>query len=203
MEKKVVIIGIIITLILLLVSIYISTRPKPYSPEEPETWVEDSTIDIDKATGRRMFMDSMGLQYRDTEISTVFELEGYYKGQQFTNQFVEDGEVKIRITTEMTPDDGIMEGFMTEKREDGQWIVDIFLDEDWKEQMNFTNIQWGVMYTKMRPFEFKEIDSGMYHDQIIDDAERFSDDARIRTFGILVGDVTKEHAPGRTMMSLS
>ena|GEM_PF-5522907 len=202
MEKKVVIIGIIITLILLVVSVYISTRPKPYSPEEPETWVEDQTISVERATDGKGYMNEIGQQYRDEEISTVFELEGYYKGNKFFNQAIEDDEVKMKLTNEMVPRNGVIEGFMTETRKQGKWVVDIFVDEDWKNQLEFTNIYWGFGFDKERPMVFTEISPGIYHDSIIDDENRFEDNARMRMSGIIVGDITKEDTANKTIMVL-
>lgn len=203
MDKKVVI-AIIILAMVIAIAIYFIVRPEPeYYPEEPSKWVEGSKISVEKATGGKGYINEIGEQYRDENISTVFELEGYYKGKYFSENFVENGKVKMRITTDMKPGDGVIEGFMTEKKEGDIWVVDIFVDEDWKNQLAFTNIHWGLAYKNERPFLFNEVSKGIYHDTVIDDSDRLRDDARIRMYGIIVGDITKEDTSKKTLIKLS
>lgn len=202
MNKKVVIIGVILLLIIL-IGVYLLAKPpaKEYS-DNPADWVEKGEVDVDLATKGKGYINPIGQQYRDGEISTVFEIESYYKGDYFSEEFIENGRVKMRITNDMNPNDGVIEGFMTEKKEDGKWIVDIFVDEDWKRNIGKTNILWGVQYKQEKTFLFNKISSGIYHDQIIDDENRFDENVRIRTFGVIVGDLTKEDTSGKTLMKL-
>jgi hypothetical protein len=108
----------------------------------------------------------------------------------------------MRITNDLNPNDGIIDGFMTEKKEGGKWIVDIFVDRDWKNQIGETNIFWGTLYGQEKRFVFTEISNGIYHDQIIDDKDRFSENVRIRRFGIVVGDLTRTDTSKKTLMKL-
>lgn len=202
MNKKVMIIGVILLLIIL-IGIYLLAKPpsKEYS-DNPSDWIEKGEINVDQTTKGTSYMDEVGQQYRDEDTRTVFEIESYYKGDQFYDEAIKDGKVKMRITNDMTPGDGVIDGFMTEKYEDGKWIVDIFVDSDWKQQIPQTNIFWGTMYDQEKKFVFTEISRGIYHDQIIDDSERLFEDARIRTFGIIVGDITKGDTSKKTLMKL-
>jgi len=209
MNKKVVstlaIIIIIIAIILAIMYIFAEKQgPTAYS-NNPTDWVDKGTIDVEQATKGTGYINEIGQQYRDASTSTVFETEGYYKGNQFFDEATVDGKIKMRITNEMNPNDGIIDGFMTERKDDktGKWIVDIFVDEDWKKQVGLTNIYWGTMYKQEKQFVYAEINQGIYHDQIIDDSDRLLENARIRTFGIIVGDITKESTKGKTLMKLS
>jgi len=204
MNKKPVIIVIIILILAIGIYLIIQTpeKEKKYS-DNPKEWIEQGEINVDSATKGKGYLNSIGQQYRDKDISTVFELEGYYKGDYFAERFVKDGKIKMKLGPEMNPNDGIIEGFMTEKKENGKWKVDIFVDEDWKQQVGKTNIHWGIMYKQEKTFLFNEISKGIYHDQIIDDEDRLDFNARLRTFGIIAGDITKQDTSGKTLMKLS
>lgn len=206
-KKAISILVIIITAIaILLAIIYIfAEKPSAQYSDNPADWVKQGKIDVEQATKGTGYINEIGQQYRDLETSTVFETEGYYKGNQFTDEAIVDGKTKMRITPEMKPNDGVIEGFMTERKDTktDKWIVDIFVDSDWKKQVGQTNIHWGIMYAQEKQFVFNEISPGIYHDQIIDDSDRLLENARIRTYGIIVGDITKENTKGKTLMRLS
>lgn len=209
MNKKLVSALAIMTIItaMLLGIIYIFAE-KPAAREysnNPADWVKQGEISVEQATKGTGYINEIGQQYRDRETSTVFELEGYYKGNYFNTEYVnENGRTKMKLTNKMNPNDGIVEGFMTERKdsETGKWIVDIFVDKDWKSQVGKTNIYWGTMYLQNKQFVFSEVSNGIFHDQIIDDSKRLMENARIKTFGIIVGDVTKEQTEGKTLMKL-
>ncbi len=202
MSKKVVVVIVISILIVIGIYLLLSLpKEKAYS-DNPKDWIEKGEIDVDLATKGKGYINPIGQQYRDGEISTVFEIEGYYKGDYFSEEFIENGKVKMRITNDLNPNDGVIEGFMTEKKEKGKWIVDIFVDEDWRQKVGKTNILWGILYRQEKTFLFNEISKGIYHDQIIDDENRFEDNARIRSFGIIVGDLTREDTSRKTLMKL-
>lgn len=203
MDKKVVLVIIILAIVLAITVYFITKQTQEYYPAEPSKWIEGSKISVEKATGGKGYVNEIGQQYADENIRTVFELEGYYKGKSFQETFVENGKAKMKITTEMKPGDGIIEGFMTEKKEGDAWVVDIFVDDDWKNQLAFTNIYWGILYKNKRPFLFNELSKGIYHDTILDDSARLLGNASIRTYGIIVGDITKEDTSGKTIMKLS
>ncbi len=209
MSKKAVsaLVIIVIIISIILAVTYLSEKPiaqQKYS-DNPADWVKQGEINVEQATKGTSYINEIGQQYSDTETSTVFELEGYYKGEYFNTEYADSsGRTKMKLTNEMKPNDGIVEGFMTERKdqETEKWIVDIFVDEDWKKQVGATNIYWGTLYRQNKQFVFDEISPGIYHDQIIDDSDRLLENARIRTFGIIVGDVTREETAGKTLMKL-
>lgn len=209
MDKKLVtaLIIIIITIAVLLAVTHLSEKPavqQQYS-DNPADWVKQGEINVEQATKGTSYINEIGQQYNDAETSTVFELEGYYKGEYFNTEYTDENRrTKMRLTNKMNPNDGIVEGFMTERKdsETEKWIVDIFVDEDWKKQVGKTNIYWGTMYLQNKQFVFAEVSPGIYHDQIIDDSDRLLENARIRTFGIIVGDLTREETAGKTLMKL-
>ena len=202
--KALVIIIIVIALLLAIVYLF-AEKPQTQYSDNPADWVKQGKIDVEQATKGTGYINEIGQQYRDLETSTVFETEGYYKGNQFFDEATVDGKTKMRITTDMKPNDGVIEGFMTERKDEktDKWIVDIFVDEDWKKQVGQTNIYWGIMYVQEKQFVYNEISPGIYYDQIIDDSDRLLENARIRTYGIIVGDITKENTKGKTLMRLS
>jgi flagellar basal body-associated protein FliL len=209
MDKKLVsvLVGItVIAAVALAITYIFSEKPaaKEYS-DNPADWAKQGTIDVEQATKGTSYINEIGQQYNDAETSTVFELEGYYKGNYFNTEYIdENSRTKMKLTNEMKPNDGIIEGFMTERKDEktGKWLVDIFVDADWKKQVGTTNIYWGVMYRHEKKLVFSEISPGIYHDQVIDDSDRLLENARIRTFGIIVGDVTPEETEGKTLMKL-
>jgi hypothetical protein len=165
---------------------------------------EKVTLNIDFITNGSSFIDSQGQQIRLEDISTVFTIEGYYKGNYFKKEFSdEEGNVLMKIDTSMTPGDGIIEGFILEKIENDVPIVYIFLDEDWKEKVGATNIYWGNLWAFNKSFDFKSIQEGIYMEKIEDDRSRFSDDYKIRFYGIIVGDLTLEDNENKTLIKLT
>lgn len=210
MSRKAVIIlaGAIIIVAVILAVTHLSEKPavqQQYS-DNPADWVKQGIIDVEQATKGTSYINEIGQQYSDSETRTVFETEGYYKGNYFNTEYIDEsnGKTKMRITTAMKPNDGIVDGFMTERKDKkiGKWVVDIFVDEDWKKQVGQTNIYWGKFYMQNKQFVFNEISPGIYHDQIIDDSNRLLENARMRMFGIIVGDATKEDDAGKTVMKL-
>ena len=164
---------------------------------------EKVTLNIDFITNGSSFIDSQGQQIRLEDISTVFTIEGYYKGNYFKKEFSdEEDNVLMRIDTSMTPGDGIIEGFILEKIENDVPIAYIFLDEDWKEQVGNTNIYWGDSWAFNKSFEFNSIQEGIYMEKIEDDKSRFSEDYKIRLYGIIVGDLTFEDNENKTLIKL-
>jgi len=209
MHKKLVsALAIIIIIVAIILAITYIFAEKPVSTQysdNPSDWVKQGEISVEQATKGTSYINEIGQQYNDAETSTVFELEGYYKGEYFNTEYADsNGRTKMKLTNEMKPNDGVVEGFMTERKDEktGKWMVDIFVDEDWKKQVGETNIYWGTMYKQNKQFVFDEVSSGVYHDQIIDDSDRLLENARIRTFGIIVGDVTREETEGKTLMKL-
>ena len=172
-------------------------EPKPTYSDDPATWIEEKgairEISVDKITKGASYHSSLGQQYDDGTISTAFDYEGFYKGSYFRREYKdEDGNLLMRITPEMSPTNGIIEGFIVEKIEDNKPIAYIFLDEDWKQKVGTTYIFWGATFQNERIYDFKEVSKGVYMEQIEDDSSRFTRNYKLNHGGIIVGDITPE-----------
>ena len=101
----------------------------------------------------------------------------------------------MRVSPEMKPNDGVIEGYLVERFLNDTYEVFIFLDEDWKQKVPNTNVVWGKDYVFARPFDFSnEISQGIYMDEILDDPRRFGLNHRVSYSAIVVGDITQEEA---------
>jgi len=196
MNKKVVIIGVIA--IILLIIVYFIANPPAAKPEE---WIETKPdgvqeINVSKVTRGAGFTNAEGLQYDDGEILTAFGYDGMYNGAYFPSQTYFDalGEPKLRITTDLDPNNGIPEGWIAEYIEGKDVIAYIFVDEDWKNQIGNTNIIWGTELQFIKKFMYNPLSTGVYMDSIIDDPERFNKDYTERDGGIVVGNADSENA---------
>ena len=190
----VVIIAVVIALILAI------RKPKiePYS-DNPKTWVNDKgggikEVSVDEVTKGDSYVDAGGNQQVITaDIGTVFTSEGWYKGRYFSNNYEEDGKTLMKIGSDMNPNDGIIEGIIVEKFENGKPFAYIFLDNDWKNRVFNTTVFWGKLYEHEKTFVFNEISPGVYMDKIEDDMSRFENDFSIHKGGIYVGDLRSEN----------
>ena len=189
-----------IVLILVVIStVYLFKRPEEeiYYSEDPATWIQEKSggvkkVNVDSITKGDGWDadDQLFLIINGSE--TVFPYEGYYKGQYFDREHIENREVKMRVASDFKPNDGIIEGYIVERKVNESLEVFIFLDEDWKNLVYPTNIIWGEGYSKTKPFIFNEVSDGVYMDRIIDDSERFEFNYLQSNTGIIVGDVTQE-----------
>lgn len=208
-KKRILIIAIIFIIIVIPIIFYFLSIEEPayiYS-DDPKTWVEEKDgvkkINIDKVTRGEGYVDFNGLQLRHEEIETVFDYEGFYKGDYFRREYVdENGKILMKVTPDIKPNDGIIEGFMIEKFENNELVVYIFLDEDWKRNIGNTNIFWGKSYEFDKEFSFNLISEGIYMDKIIDVKERFSDDLRMHFGAVIVGDLARDDDVNATLIRL-
>ena len=207
MVKKGVVVGILLFVVVIGIVWYLSTRPRyvTYS-DEPKDWVEKvgvvSEVNVEEITKGSGFVDSAGVQMRGT-IETVFDYEGFYKGNYFRREFAdENGRVLMRIAENMNPNDGVIEGFIVERMENDSLVAYIFLDGDWKQKVGKTNIFWGALYEREKAFEFKELPNGVYFDKIVDDKSRFDNNFAIHSGGVIVGDFTRENTKNATAIRL-
>ncbi|MEK6808949.1 MAG: hypothetical protein AABY14_04640, partial [Nanoarchaeota archaeon] len=145
------------------------------------------------ATKGSSYIDDLGLQYNDKEISTAFTYNGFYNGEYFDREFINgDGKILMRISKDMKPNDGVIDGFIIEKILDKKPFVYVFVDEDWKKSLGRTYIWYGKNYEHKKIFSFKEISEGIYMDSFEDDSERFLEQYTIHFGGIIVGDISEE-----------
>jgi hypothetical protein len=136
-----------------------------------------------------LFIDSNGLQVRENNIDTVFTYDGFFRGHYFKNEYSERNNVLMSITSNLNPNDGIINGFIVIKFEGNPVIpvAYVFLDEDWKNNVEETTIFWGKRYENKKEFSFKEVSKGVYMDKIEDDPDRYSNNYTFRYGGVVVG----------------
>ena len=143
-----------------------------------------------------MWNDNTGdIQYVEQGQNLAFTHAGMYKGNSFSKTYynvLEDGtyNVTMAITSQMNPKNGVIEGYMVENFENKTPYVYIYLDEDWRKKVKFTNIIWGKDLQFIKKFEWKKVGDGVYLTKIEDDSKRFPEDFTKRTSAVFVGDIT-------------
>jgi hypothetical protein len=178
--------------------VYWSSQPiKVYYSDEPKKWIEKvdavtNEINVAQVSKGQAYAGDMNLRFWLNGTETAFDYEGYYKGNYFTKNYVENGDVLMHVGAGMKPNDGVIDGLVVERVINDTYQVFIFLDNDWKNKMGYANIIWGSDYGKVRPFVFNEISPGIFMDQIEDDPERFALNGRVSYSGIIVGGITQE-----------
>jgi len=199
-----VVIGSLAALIVIIIGILFLIPGAEYS-DEPKDWIDKTKegieIDVVDATKGTGYVDEIGQQMRDGETITVFDWEGFYQGKHFLNEYKDSqGNILMRISPDMDSNDGIIEGFVMERKENGKFMIYVFLDEDWKNALPETNMFWGSELQKEKKFEFDELRNGIYMSVVEDDPSRFAEDMKIHLGGIIVGDITKEDTEDKTLI---
>ena len=210
MNKKWVILGVVV--LVLLIIVYFIAKPEA---EKPEEWVKElpsgvQEINVSKVTRGAGFTNAEGLQYDDGKILTAFGYDGVYNGIYFPSQTYFDamGEPKLRITTDLDPNNGIPEGWIAEYIKGDEVVAYIFVDEDWKKQIGNTHILWGRELQLIKKFVYNPLSTGVYMDSIIDDPARFyNKDYTERAGGVIVGNADSTNAmfddwEGKTIIRL-
>ena len=93
----------------------------------------------------------------------------------------------------LDPTDGEIEGYIFHDFLPNDTILTyIYVDQDWKENIENTHIIWGESanwdnYTHKKKFNFQKIADGIYRDVFVDDRDRFSDDYMTGHGGVKVG----------------
>ncbi|MBR9675652.1 hypothetical protein GOV05_01440 [Candidatus Woesearchaeota archaeon] len=177
MEKKLALILLILALVIGVIDIYyFFYKETPYS-DNPENWVLETPttklISIEDATKGESYIDSVGeQQYKN--IGTMFSTTGYYQNVAFDKEYISSsGTIFMRITNNMTPNDGVIEGILFERVEDDKLFAYAIVDEDWKKNLPNTIFRWGEFLQNTKNYEFKEISDGVYLDKVEDDPNRF------------------------------
>lgn len=179
-------ISLVIIIILLSSYLYIQLREAPEEVEEPyfseyaNDWIESTEdknifeINITESTEAR---SDYGLGYQrfidyDGSLNS-FYLTGSYNGELFSMSYLTpDNRIIMRIYPEMEVKDGIIEGFILVKREDGELVAYLFVDEDWKiRSKDNINIIYGENIKDKdnlisRKFDFSNNQDGIYIDKI-------------------------------------
>ncbi len=198
--KKIIALAIIVLVLISLYYYWALPKPVEFS-NNPADWVKDNKINLFYATkGQAHLLDT--IQYSREGINTAFEIEGFYKGKKFLKEYKINNATIMRITQELKPNDGIMDGFIFEKIENQTVKAYLFVDEDWKKYMTRTNILWGRNFENQKEFNYEEIKKGIYMNFIEDDRNRFSKDFTVHTGGIMMGDISKEDSKDKTLIIL-
>ena len=98
----------------------------------------------------------------------------------------------MRIHQNMNPNDGIIEGFILRKLENNELVFYIFVDEDWKTSLNYTNILWTNDFSQdvnVRKMDFSNSEKGIYIDKVEGNFEWFKQNTNV---GIYVGEINKD-----------
>lgn len=216
-----VVIIIVASLSFMFLGSYKPKEKNEYFTLQPKTWIQDEPytddnsdikINIKKATRNKAVVDlSQEDYFIDGNIISFF-YGGYYKGNGFDTAYVhplfynmsatkssqEKSElakqyVTMKISPEMDPDDGVIEGFVLGKMENSSFVFYVFVDEDWKNKLKYTNIIWGDSFKDkdslhMQEFDFTKQEKGIYIAKISEDTGWFAQSPR--KGGIMVGEIT-------------
>jgi len=168
----------------------------------PVTWVNEKPdnikeVDFDKVTEGKSYFDKIDQQYVDEEknIITAFGYDGIYYGEVFRTEFFdENNNLKLQITPELNPADGVPQAIIIEKIENNVPFAYIFVDRDWKELIGESYIAWGAEYQNVERFAYDEIKTGVYMNKVEDDINRFTkeDFSGLTYGGVSIGTFTKE-----------
>lgn len=195
MSKKVVVLVGLLIVIIVAVSVTLYMKKQPYS-DNPKKWLEKKNggiieINVDKVTKGEGYLDVNGQQYRSSDISTVFRYEGFYNGEPFFDTYKDtENRVFMRITNNIQPSDGIIDGFIVVMIENDKPIFNIFIDNDWKNRVVPTNIMYGLE-NKIERLDFEEIREGIFYAKFEID-EGFFDNFKFHTEAVLVGDFSQK-----------
>jgi len=194
MSKKVVVLAVLLVIAAIAVSVSFFVKEEGYS-DDPKKWLEKNgrviEVSVDKATKGEGYLDVNGQQYRSENVNTMFRYEGYYKGSRFVDVFnTINNQALMRITKDLQPSDGIIDGFIVVRIENDVPIFNIFIDNDWKNRVVPTNILHGVE-NKIEKLNFEELRPGIFYAKFITD-EGFFDDFQFHLGSIMVGDFTQE-----------
>ncbi len=193
----------------------------PYYTEEPKTWItneenyeitDKTSLDVEKMTKGDSNIDKTHQRYVVEGDIKSFYYYAYYKGNPFKTEYLNPifynvsygksiDETKklrmqytlMRISPEMQPKDGIIEGIIVARKENEKFVFYTFLDEDWKDKIEFTNIIWGDDLNNkeklnIKSFDFSNKEKGVYIDKLENDVDWY--DLYPKKGGIVIGEIT-------------
>ncbi|MCM2325234.1 MAG: hypothetical protein NDI94_02135 [Candidatus Woesearchaeota archaeon] len=192
---------ILASAILFIALIEKNTRPikEDYFTAEPEPWVENTPYDnvsnnikinVPRATRQKSIYEINKQEYFDDQTAILFS-HVIYQGESPEQQYM-SGNISIKIGPEMDPDDGIMEGFILAKKEEERFAFYLFVDQDWKDKMRYTNVLWSNNFDSGitdRPFNFDKETNGIYIDKVEGTFDWFQKSPR--KGGIYLGEISK------------
>ncbi|MBN2421877.1 hypothetical protein JXB41_01505 [Candidatus Woesearchaeota archaeon] len=226
---------IIIATIFILFFVSVKNKPPQtniYFTLEPESWIKENTrtnttdyyIDIKKATRDLAYYDGTKQELLYYGKRITFFSHGVYKGIPFQEAYVDpvfynysglistDEQrtlirkyIKITNTNNMDPNDGVSNGFILAKIENMSIVFYIFVDEDWKNNLEFTNIVWGndlqdTSSLNSKPFDFNSKKNGIYIDKVDYDIDWFKEHTN---GGIVVGEIDFNTLSGQDKKGLN
>jgi len=220
--KNKIIFGIIAIVLLFSIFYAIDKLTEPeldsYFEDNPKEWVEiqedQAEINIFKATnGNSIVLENQQDYNIDGRLISFF-YRGGYQGVSFKTHYLDDKfyiesidksleeqeqlankYLLMKIGPELNPTDNIINGFILGKQENKQFVFYIFVDEDWKQKLDYTNILWGDDFTNSRTlnlkkFTFTKVKEGIYMDKVFSDVDWFNQNPV--SGGIAVGEIDKQ-----------
>lgn len=184
---------------------------------------EQTAIDVEKMSKGDAYIDDEHQRYTINGDITSFFYNGYYNGKKFRTEYREEefynlsvGKnekemkeldkklTKMRIAAEMNPNDGIIEGIVVARFEKNRFVFYVFVDEDWRKQLKFTNIISGnkldeISSLQQQEFDFSSLQNGVYINKIAGNLNWYNQNPS--TGGIIVGEITKEDVVNNNLSS--
>ncbi len=171
-----------------------------------EGWIhqqgDTSTVNIGKIVGGygsyNHTYQSLVLIPLSVDRQDAFDYSCYYDGWLYYGRKLNIKYTEhIEVTRNLIPNDGILQGIIVERFEDGKPFAYIFLDEDWRKEFgDDIHIAWGDDFQNFRLFKFNQIAQGVYMDKVEDTIERVDAGEFIppnvtipRPGGIIVGNI--------------
>ncbi|MEA3514049.1 MAG: hypothetical protein U9R34_01075 [Nanoarchaeota archaeon] len=186
--QKTSLVTISLVVIILILSTYLYLQPaepsavldEPSFSQVANDWIEpleekeNFEINISEATEARADYSLGHQRYIDYDGSiNSFYLTGSYMGKLFSMTYQDANDrILMRIYSDMKPSDGVSEGFILVKREEGELAAYMFVDEDWKiKSKNNINIIYGENIQDKeslisRRFDFSNNQEGVYIDKL-------------------------------------
>jgi hypothetical protein len=172
---------------------------------------EISVIEATKGKGNFIVDQERYIENDGTIISLFYG--GSYSGNIFNNIYYDkNSNVKMRIWNSMNPNDGIIESFGLFKKENEEFVLYLFVDEDWKKMSNENlGIIWGNDIRNKENLNFKKFDfskskDGIYIEKITNDVSWFTNQNPV-VGRLFLGEISLEDVKqsyyNRTFMALT
>lgn len=177
------------------------SREETFREEKPTDWIKitpnATTIDVSAATFQSQVPIMTQQRYLTPEgtMATIF-FDGVYQGNIFSGTYAENDAVKMRLFSDMNPNDGIIEAYAFLRKENDKFVLYTFVDEDWRKMsQNHLFITWGENIRnpaafKTKPFVFDVQSNGIWINKLEDvDFLTTQNPVRGRVF---IGDITRD-----------
>jgi hypothetical protein len=194
-------------------NVFFSEQPENWVYDNPSTIQDDIRIDSFMASEGKLRLEKGQQNYlSDGEMESFF-YSGLYGGEEFKSEYLPEGFfnqtrglslslkrkradelAKMQITNEFVSGDSVVNGFVLAREENSKLVFYIFVDEDWRNKLEYTNILWGDDFKQadklnLREFDFSRQEDGVYIDKLETDVDWYKLDP-VRG-GIIVGEIDK------------